>query len=100
MDGDIDQSIASSNDRSFHYKIASASRNPLIITMLNAISYLIENQINKVRLEMLSDKKNIERINLQHRQILESLKRRDSKLVIEAMNQHMNFIEEFIHPTN
>jgi len=100
MYGEIDQNTAAGIDRNFHYKIASASRNPLIITMLNAISCLIENQINRARQEMLCNKENVDRINAQHHEIIESLRNKDSDLAIKAMNEHMNYIEEFIRTNN
>jgi GntR family transcriptional repressor for pyruvate dehydrogenase complex len=61
------ENIRSRYDRMFHYAIAAASGNPLISTMLNAASSLIEAQIVDVRAQMLKDSDNLDKINAQHR---------------------------------
>lgn len=83
-------------DKQLHYEIAALSGNPLINVILNAASDLIESYIADVRISMLAEDPLLSTINLQHRAIVEAFARRDREQAIQAMGQHMDFLERHI----
>ncbi len=85
-------------DRAFHFTLAHASGNPLFITMQNAVSALIENQIRGVRSSMLREPDTMTRVNAQHRAVLEALRAGDPARAVAAMTNHLDFIEKYLIP--
>jgi GntR family transcriptional repressor for pyruvate dehydrogenase complex len=83
-------------DKKFHYEIAQASRNFLILNILNAISSLIDSFIKDARKKILVDEKNIEVLAKQHWDIYEALKSHNSKKAAEAMKKHLDFTNEYM----
>ena len=91
-----DENDNSKLDKKFHYQIAQASRNIIILNILNAISLLIDSFIEEARKNILVDEKNKEVLVNQHENIYESLKNHDSKKAAEAMRKHLDFANEYI----
>jgi GntR family transcriptional repressor for pyruvate dehydrogenase complex len=83
-------------DKSFHYNIAKASKNILIINMMNAVSSLMDSFISDARGSILMFSENRSILVNQHEAILEGLKNHDPNAASEAMRQHLDLIQEYI----
>lgn len=83
-------------DKKFHYQIAQASGNVIILNILNAISLLIDSFIEGTRKNILVDEKNKEVLVTQHTNIYEALKNHDSQKASEAMRKHLDFANKYI----
>lgn len=81
-------------DKKFHYNIALASRNVLIIDILQALSELIDKFIIDLRREILNSENSKNRLKEAHCEIMESLVKRDKSLGYEAMSKHFEIIDE------
>lgn len=82
-------------DKKFHYSIARASKNLLIINVLQVISQLIDDLIKGSREKILSIEENRIKLTQQHELIYNALKNGDTKGAFEAMNGHFRLIEEY-----
>lgn len=89
-----EESISVVVDKQFHYKIAQASRNVLILNVLNAISSLMDTFIKEAREKILSNKENKEILIQQHEEIYSAIKHRDPKKASLAMAKHLQLIED------
>lgn len=76
----------------FHYKIAQASKNFLLQSILNAVSSLIEPSINYIRKNILTEEEQREIIKRQHIDIYNALKNKNPKAAEIAMSNHLCFI--------
>lgn len=83
-------------DKKFHYEIARASKNFIIVNILNAISSLIDSYIEGARKKILETDQNKELLVKQHEDIYEALKVRNSKKAAEAMRKHLDFANEYM----
>ncbi|WMJ80852.1 FadR/GntR family transcriptional regulator [Clostridium sp. MB40-C1] len=81
-------------DKEFHYKIAKASRNFLIVTILNTISTLIDSFIKDARAQILKNESNEDIIDYQHQCLFNALLKRDSQEAAAVMRMHMELINE------
>lgn len=79
-------------DIDFHYKIAQASKNFLILSILNAISFLIEAFIKDIRRNVITKEENINMLIQQHRDILSALKNHDPVAAEKAMLDHLQYV--------
>ncbi|MDF2944168.1 MAG: regulatory protein GntR [Herbinix sp.] len=81
-------------DKKLHYNIAIASRNTLIIDILQALSDLIDQFIVDLRREIISypDSKII--LHDAHNDMIKSLITRDKNLAYDAINKHFGIIDE------
>ncbi|NEU06229.1 MULTISPECIES: FadR/GntR family transcriptional regulator [Clostridium] len=79
-------------DIDFHYKIAQASKNFLILSILNAISFLIEAFIKDIRRNVITKEENINMLIQQHRAILSALKNHDPVAAEKAMLDHLQYV--------
>ncbi|NMM63116.1 FadR family transcriptional regulator [Clostridium sp. P21] len=82
-------------DKEFHYKIAKASKNYLIINILNAISSLMDEVIKDARRRILVDEDNREVLFKQHDDIYKALRAHNPKKASEAMKKHLDFANEY-----
>lgn len=82
-------------DKKFHYLIAQASRNFLIVNILNAISSLMDSYIKEARKRILLDENNRGLLSKQHEDVYEALRARNSKKAAEAMKRHLDFANEY-----
>ena len=83
-------------DKRFHYEIARASKNKLIITILNAISSLIDAYIKDARMKILLEEENRTLLSYQHEKVYIALKNHNSVEAAEAMRQHLDFANEYM----
>ncbi|MCW6066540.1 FadR/GntR family transcriptional regulator, partial [Clostridium sporogenes] len=79
-------------DIDFHYKIAQASKNFLILSILNAISFLIEAFIKDIRKNVITKKENTDMLIKQHKDILAALKEHDPIAAEKAMLSHLQYV--------
>ncbi|WP_027623181.1 FadR/GntR family transcriptional regulator [Clostridium lundense] len=83
-------------DREFHYKIAQASKNFLILSVFNAISSLMESFIKDARKNILAKEENKEILYKQHESIYEALLNRNPDQAMQAMMEHLNFTNDYM----
>jgi GntR family transcriptional repressor for pyruvate dehydrogenase complex len=91
-----DEPTRSALDKELHDTIVAASDNAIIIQILSILSEVISLDIKKRRSEILSDKKNIKRLQKIHEEMVFSLKQRDSKATYTAFTKHFDIIAEYI----
>jgi len=82
-------------DRKFHLLMMSFSKNILLTTIISAISGLLEESIITSR-NMVLKKFGKEKIDLDHKRILEALKNRDEEKLRESLSIHFNDINKSI----
>lgn len=83
-------------DKKLHYNIALASKNPLIINILQALSEIIDQFIVDLRREILSTEDSKKQLMEAHSDFLKSLVNKDKQLAYEAINKHFGTIDEKI----
>jgi GntR family transcriptional repressor for pyruvate dehydrogenase complex len=81
-------------DKELHYKIAVASKNTLIINILQALSEVMDKFITDLRKEILISKDSGIILHDAHNDIVKSLINKDKNLAFEAINKHFNVIDE------
>ena len=87
LNNSLDAEICAQLDKKFHYKIAQASGNHLISTIMFSISSLIEKYIDSSRIHNINKKV----VKLQHEEIYKALESRDSKKAYEYVKKHLEF---------
>lgn len=92
-----DEEITAAYDKNFHYAIAKASKNVLIMSVLNVISSLIDEVIIGSRKKILSVQANKEKLNNQHELIYYALKNGDASEAYEAMKGHFKLIKDYYY---
>lgn len=80
-------------DTKFHYKIAQASRNFLIVNILNTVSILMDSFIRDARKRIISNQHKDD-IDFQHEKIWNALRNHNPGEAAEAMRRHMELINE------
>jgi len=81
-------------DVKFHYLIAKTSRNVLLINILDVISQLMDEFIQKSRMQILHTGSTRENLLEIHENLLAALKCRDEVRASKAMNEHFNLIRK------
>lgn len=95
MRSSSDEELKVRLDKEFHYKIAKASRNFLIVTILNTISSLIDSFIKGARKKILDNIDNEGVIEEQHKFIYDALKNHNAQEAAVIMRKHMDLINEY-----
>lgn len=80
-------------DSKFHYKIAEASRNFLIVNILNTVSTLMDSFIKDAR-KIIINNMHKDDIDFQHEQIWKALRDHNPLEAAECMRKHMELINE------
>lgn len=96
LKGSEDEEERVKADKKFHYTIAHASKNFLIVSILNAVSSLIDSFIKDARKKILADKENVDVLVKQHKDIYMALKERDPAKASEAMEKHLDFAGKYM----
>ncbi|NLU53265.1 MAG: FadR family transcriptional regulator [Clostridiaceae bacterium] len=91
-----DEATRSALDKQLHDTIAAASKNSIIIQILNILSEVISQDIKERRSEILSDPKNAKRLQRIHEEMVYSLKQRDARATYTAFSKHFDLIAEYI----
>lgn len=81
-------------DIKFHYIVAKASRNVLLINVLEVISQLMDEFIKKFRMQILHVGNTKESLLEIHENLYRALKCRDEAKVYNAMKEHFNLIRK------
>ena len=81
-------------DIKFHYLIAKASRNVLLINILDVISQLMDEFIQKSRMQILHEGNTRENLLEIHENLVRALKYRDELKVSNAMKEHFDLIRK------
>lgn len=85
LNDSLDAEVCVDLDKKFHYKIAQASGNHLISTIMFSISSLIEKYIDSSKIYDM----NKEVVKLQHEEIYMALENQDSKKASESVKKHL-----------
>ena len=80
-------------DKQMHYNIALASKNTLIINILQALSEILDKFIVDLRREILSQQDTRQVLMEAHTGMVESLIIRDKTLAYESINKHFGVID-------
>ena len=83
-----DEEKSASLDKMFHYKIAQASGNPLISTIMFSVSSLIEKNIEKSKVHSIN--KNL--VKKQHQEIYRALETKNDTEASIAIKKHLELI--------
>ena len=81
-------------DKRLHYTIATASKNVLIMNILQALSDLIDQFIVDLRREILSSPDSKIILLEAHNAMMQSLISKDKNLAYDAINKHFGIIDE------
>lgn len=81
-------------DKKMHYNIAQASKNTLIINVLEALSEVLDKFIVDLRREILSEDNSRKILMEAHNGMIESLITKDKNLAYESINKHFGVIDE------
>lgn len=79
-------------DKEFHYIIAKESGNRLIVSILTAVSSLIDSFIKEAREAILSHEENRETLTKHHENIYLALAAHDEEQAGQVMQEHMDLI--------
>ncbi|KOR24686.1 GntR family transcriptional regulator [Clostridium sp. L74] len=93
-----DEKILVKLDKNFHYEIAQASNNFILLNIINSCSTLIDSLIQNARykIKIMKNFDNKKELLDQHEKIYLALKEKDSKLASKLMNEHLEFSEKFL----
>ena len=80
-------------DKQLHYGIAKASKNTLVISILNALSEVIDQFIYDLRRDILSTEDSRKILNEAHDEMLKSLITKDKNLAFSAINKHFDIVD-------
>lgn len=80
-----DEEKSVSLDKKFHYKIAQASGNPLIATIMFSVSSLIEKNIEKSKVHTIN--RNL--VKKQHEEIYKAIEKNNSEQASNAVKKHL-----------
>ncbi len=81
-------------DQQLHFEIALASRNSLLLVLLNACEGLIQEHIQDSRARIVRRQKTEEQINAQHRELVSAIAQHDAERAENAMLRHMRLIAD------
>ncbi len=79
-------------DSEFHYAIALAAQNSVVLKMLDVLMDLLK----ETRARSLQVEGRLERSLAGHRRVLEAIKRRDPAAAERAVRQHLEVIEAIV----
>ncbi|MEA5040057.1 MAG: FadR/GntR family transcriptional regulator [Clostridiaceae bacterium] len=92
IEGGASEQQKADYDRRFHYTMARAAGNPLLMILLNAAEDLIDDHIHDARIHIIQRGNNESVINRQHRAMLEALRAHDATAARAAVTAHMDLI--------
>lgn len=81
-------------DKKFHYTIAKASKNILILNVVQVISQLIDSLIESARRQILSSESRT-KLNVQHEVIYHALSDRNKGKAYDAVKEHFRLIKKY-----
>lgn len=99
MSESTDEKYTSQLDKSLHYALAAASKNIVIVQILEVLSVIIETHIEHRRSEILTDPRNRKRLQEIHENVVKGIRQRDSGMALDAMTEHFKIISRYIKTT-
>jgi GntR family transcriptional regulator, transcriptional repressor for pyruvate dehydrogenase complex len=90
------EEVAVKVDKRFHYAVARAAKNGLILAILNAVSSLIDDFIKDARMKILQEESNRVILSAQHEQVYLALRKHDASAAVKAMRDHLDFANEYM----
>ncbi|NFG03333.1 FadR family transcriptional regulator [Clostridium sporogenes] len=91
-----DEKILVNLDKNFHYEIAQASNNFILLNIINSCSTLIDSLIKNARYKIMKNVENKKELVDQHEKIYLALKEKDSELASKLMKEHLGFSGKFL----
>jgi GntR family transcriptional repressor for pyruvate dehydrogenase complex len=91
-----DEVTGSELDKDLHYKIANASGNFLVVSVLSAISSLVDSFIKDARKMILRQSENKEVLMEHHENLYNALKNHEKNKAAEIMRKHLDFVNQFL----
>jgi GntR family transcriptional repressor for pyruvate dehydrogenase complex len=91
-----DQKLSITLDKEFHYKIAQAAHNILMLNMMNAVSSLVDIYRNDALIKIVEIKGNEKILASQHENIYNALSESNSEDSVKEMKVHINFSNEYM----
>ncbi|NFM79394.1 FadR family transcriptional regulator [Clostridium botulinum] len=91
-----DEKILVNLDKNFHYEIAQASNNFILLNIINSCSALIDSLIKNARYKIMKNVENKKELVDQHEKIYLALKEKDSELASKLMKEHLEFSGKFL----
>lgn len=90
-----DEELSDKADIAFHVAIANASKNELLITLMNQVSVMMTEKMRDIRrLALYSEEMSLKRLYQQHTEIYEAILNSDEMRAREAMLLHLQNVEE------
>lgn len=84
-------------DLSFHFAIARAANNPLLLTLMNQVSDLMLQSVREVRRIWIYSKEiTTDRLYMEHAQILDTIVKRDPIKAQRLMLNHLDNVEDIL----
>lgn len=81
--------VAGKEDHDFHVTLAALTKNDLYITVMTAVSSVMQSYIEKTRAETLNNPGGPKKVLTEHRCIVEAIANRDSEEARRAMRTHI-----------
>ncbi|EJO5347554.1 FadR family transcriptional regulator [Clostridium botulinum] len=91
-----DENLLINLDKKFHYEIAQASNNFILLNIINSCSTLIDSLIKDARYKIIKNIQNKESLVEQHEEIYLALKEQNSEVASSLMKKHLEFSGRFI----
>jgi len=80
-------------DVEFHYVVAEATHNALLIRLFRTLSAEFSRAVSVARRQLYVDQDNPRKLVAQHRRIYAAIKGRDPESAARAMREHLNYAE-------
>lgn len=84
-------------DKMFHYTIARASGNKVLLFFMRSISEAMDFHIKNTRTKLVSKEETMTDFARQHQQIFNALKAHDSEQAAAEMKNHLDYVEKLIN---
>ncbi|MFZ5966070.1 MAG: FadR/GntR family transcriptional regulator [Bacillota bacterium] len=95
MEQDLNQgSLGEENDAVFHYSIAEATGNTMLVKIMNLISDLLVQNMRTSRQYLFNKKGNPEKLYLQHLNIFHAIEEGNPERAKKEMFDHLDFVEK------
>lgn len=96
MKNSNDEELDARLDKELHYKIAYSSENFLVVSVLSAVSSLLDSFIKDARQMILKQKENKEVLLEHHESLYKALLAHDRNKAAEAMRKHLDLINDYL----
>lgn len=91
-----DEELNAKLDKELHYKIAHSSGNFLVVSVLTAVSSLVDSFIKDARKIILTKEENREILIEQHENLYKALLEHNKGKAAEVMRKHLEFVNDFL----